>query len=359
MTKRILFLITIILSFTGIIILVRQPCKTSSARQANAVAPDSPSSSTQQSNTTPPSQASTPSPASSQNSQQTLSNHLDKIHSLTISPTVRTIIGLDGNAGSRDQRMNALRRLNRTITPEDVKALVWFLDVHSSGQTNLPPAQMNALKNDVLDVLLRQDTHVEGLATELVRMFNDEQHDIMWRDYCIQYLATCYVQTQSAADTQTNAPINSATATGTDPQAIESAYWQAIKQKDTTIAGTALLGLIQLTGYTNRAAFDTNKIGTAAVSLATDPMTSEPSRITAMRICAMMNRTDVLPTARTVAQTGETIPLRMSAIATLGDLGKSDDRELLESLARDSEKRIQTIAKSAIQKLQKRLENAK
>jgi hypothetical protein len=72
----------------------------------------------------------------------------------------------------------------------------------------------------------------------------------------------------------------------------------------------------------------------------------------------MMNRTEVLPTARTLAQTGSTTPLRMAATATIGDLGDKSDIELLESLGAGSEKQIKPIAESALKRLKQRLDVA-
>ncbi len=55
--------------------------------------------------------------------------------------------------------------------------------------------------------------------------------------------------------------------------------------------------------------------------------------------------------ARSLAQTGETVLLRAAAIVTLGEVGTSDDRELLESYAVDDNRQIAAAAKMALEKM--------
>ena len=69
-----------------------------------------------------------------------------------------------------------------------------------------------------------------------------------------------------------------------------------------------------------------------------------------------MGKVEALPAARIVSQTGETTMLRMAAIATLGDLGEEQDIDLVETMAASDEKRIATVAESALLRLKKRLE---
>jgi len=68
----------------------------------------------------------------------------------------------------------------------------------------------------------------------------------------------------------------------------------------------------------------------------------------------MMGSKEILPAARMLAQAGETVPLRMAAIATIADLGDATDLELLQSFAASPEKRIATIAQSALKRLDTR-----
>ena len=93
-------------------------------------------------------------------------------------------------------------------------------------------------------------------------------------------------------------------------------------------AGTALLGIERLSR--TRPELDRTNLANTAVSLAVDETATEGNRITGFRLAAGMGMTNVLPWARITAQTGSTGPLRMAAVATIGDLGDTSDRELLK-----------------------------
>ncbi len=56
-------------------------------------------------------------------------------------------------------------------------------------------------------------------------------------------------------------------------------------------------------------------------------------------------------TARSLAQTGETVLLRSSAIVTLGEIGTEADRELLVSYTTDDNQQIADAAKLAMQRM--------
>jgi len=83
--------------------------------------------------------------------------------------------------------------------------------------------------------------------------------------------------------------------------------------------------------------------------LLSNPEVGEPTRITAFSIAASLGNHKALPEARVIAQTGETVTLRMAAITAIGRLGSVSDIELLTSLVLDDEERIRRIAKSALE----------
>jgi hypothetical protein len=134
---------------------------------------------------------------------------------------------------------------------------------------------------------------------------------------------------------------------------LRKAYQEALKEKDKTMAGTALIAVERLSR--DHAEFDRKKVEETALALATDERCGEASRITAMRICGMTGATNVLPSARITAQTGESVTLRMAAIATVGDLGGREDMELLKAMTRSSEKRLKTVAETSLGRLEKRM----
>jgi hypothetical protein len=264
------------------------------------------------------------------------------------SPHVLVLLGLDGDKSDYKTRAKALKELTRNLSEDDAVALTAFLEFRASENTELQPLYFNSLKNDALDTLLRQTEIQEGIGAHLARMFADEKHDEIWRDYCIQYMSPYYKERWSADDAE-----KADAEPDAEQKAIHAAYAEALTHTENTFAGTALLGMEDLSRTFS--AFDKEMIGTKAEELATNDDACEAVRITSLSMAAMMGRTNALPSARMLAQTGETVTLRMAAVAALGSLGSIHDRELLASLQQDSEERIRKIAEAAVTKLDARM----
>jgi hypothetical protein len=89
--------------------------------------------------------------------------------------------------------------------------------------------------------------------------------------------------------------------------------------------------------------------------IASDDAASEASRITALRVAALMGNGDVLPAARMLAQVGGTDTLRLAAVATLGDVGVAADLELLQALSATADGRARPVVDGALKRLKDRL----
>jgi hypothetical protein len=272
-----------------------------------------------------------------------------KIREFDVSPAVGVIIGQDDDKNDYNARVKAIRTLTRRISGNDLQALRMFLNADSDVRKVLKPLEFNGVKNDILGVLLRQDEVPEGLGRQVVEMYRDAQNDDVWRDYCVQYMAACYDGAKPTG-VETNEP-------DVTRREIQKAYWDALAETGKAIAGTALIAVEQLSR--DHTEFDRKKVEETALALAMDERCVEASRITALRICGMMGKKDVMPVARVLAQTGETVPLRLAAVATIGDLGEEQDVELLRSMAAGSEKRIIGVASSAVSRLVLRIAGKK
>lgn len=265
-----------------------------------------------------------------------------KLATLNMSPVVRTLLGLNGDKGDREARRGALKKLTRTLSADDTQAISVFLDFRHEDNPELPSATLDALKNDALVVLFNQQQVPDGLGSQLATMFQDEAHGTRWRDYSLQYLSRYYEEVTVPGDAARSE--------------ITNAYAVALESHTEKFAGTALLALERLSR--EHAEFDRQAIGDQAVGIALAGDSCQDSRITALRVCAMMDRTEILPEARILAQTGATVPLRLAAIATVGDLGDESDLEFIEALSASEDRRLQRISKTASAKLRKRLEKA-
>jgi len=265
-----------------------------------------------------------------------------RLADLELSPAARTVIGMTPGRADAKSRSKAMNELTTRLSEADVEGLSLFLRLRYDDTIGIPLKTWNVLRNDVLDILLRQEELRDGLGLQMAAMYHDRGQDDVWRDYCVQYLAGYYDRRYPAGTEE--------------PQTVEReemlrTYWSAASEKDKTIAGTALIGLEDLSRRHQEV--DRRRVSDRAYELAVDEDCSEASRITSIRLCGMMGRKDVLPTARVLAQTAETTTLRMAAIATLGDLGGEGDVPLLESLAGSVEERIARIAEQALEKVRR------
>ncbi|MEI8354329.1 MAG: HEAT repeat domain-containing protein, partial [Lentisphaerota bacterium] len=211
-------------------------------------------------------------------------------------------------------------------------------------KSQLQPLEFESIRNDTLDALLRQNQLPADLGRQIRKMFNDPGQNAIWRDYCLQH-----VQPFCEARWKTSQPVTD------DPEwaAITNAYWWATRETDGTIAGTALIGMRMVAG--KYPALSKEQVAQRALALAMDDACGEPSRITALRICGQMGQQAVVPQARVLAQTGQSLLLRCAAMATLGDLGEQADMELLQSFSATPDQRVRGIAASALKRLRGRL----
>jgi hypothetical protein len=258
----------------------------------------------------------------------------------TQSPLVSKLLSPDSAV-----RIATLRAFTRHLSTNDVATLVAFLENHPGDYAGLRPIEYNAIRNDVLNVLQKQDKPVAGLGARVAAMSLDRAHDDIWRDYCIQFLADFYEAAPAV------------TSPDSERDRITTAYWDAAAQAGKSFAGTALIGLEALSQKCPE--LDREKVGLVAVALAGDENTCEASRITALRLCGKMKRAEALEPARIVAQTGITISLRMAAIATIGDLGELQDLEYLQGTSAHESPRLKPVLEAAVKAIRTRLGTTK
>ncbi len=262
---------------------------------------------------------------------------------LEISPAVRTIIGMDADREDVKARRSAINRLTVNLPVDDVAALADFLRKPHGDESGVSLNIYNTLRNDVLEVLVRQEQVPDGLGGLMVAMLRNPDEDEVWRDYSLQYMAEYYQRrwspgSESVADRERDLMLD--------------AYREALGRKDApTLAGTALIGFETLSRQYAEA--PRAEVAVRALDLAVDEESSVAARITALRVCSALGERQVLPAARMLAQTGAIVPLRMAAIATLGDLGAAEeDIGLLKALRGDSDPGVARIAGVALARLQ-------
>jgi len=226
--------------------------------------------------------------------------------------------------------------------------------------SKLRPRSFNSIRNDALELLLRQKNMPEGMGDLLTSVYSNPDHDDMWRNYCIQFMEPFYerfaaesvgqgVESDRGGMSSSASMGNGDVAPPKELQSIQNTLWDALGERDNSNAGTALLALDKLSR--NHAEFDQEQINAAMIDLATDDSASLANRVTALRLCGEQGNVQALDTARNLARNSATTMIRCAAIATLGDLGAEEDRIQLETYATSDNKRIQSIAQHSLEKL--------
>ena len=111
-----------------------------------------------------------------------------------LSAPVLALLGLDGKLHDYNSMLSAIVLLPKgNIAAADVAALrdmlTWPNDQFPEGMREI---EINAVKNDVLDRLLRQKVLPEAMGYQLVDMFADTESDPVWKNYCVQFMSGFY-----------------------------------------------------------------------------------------------------------------------------------------------------------------------
>lgn len=229
-----------------------------------------------------------------------------------------------------------LERITPDASPAVIDGLLASLS-KSDGEAfpGLPPSETHALRNDMLNALLRQKALPPGLPPFLVAQSGDATSDPVWRDYCIQHLADCFHRL--AAESVMRADI-------------VAALMRVASDPASPLAGTALLGLDSVAPQD---AFE--PLLTAAIQ---DESACEPTLVTAIRLAGQLGMSASLPEIRRAAEDARaSTPVRLAAIASIGDLGESSDVFFLERLPALDSSRIRLAAEKSRGRLLKRLES--
>jgi len=197
----------------------------------------------------------------------------------------------------------------------------------------------HVFKNEVMDDLCEMKPLPDGLGDLLAEVYRDPAQNVVIRDYAVQHLAEFY--TQRARELE-GIPAG----LQGDLQRARDVLWEAVGETDSSIAGTALLGLRRLSE--SHQEFDRAQIGATALQLARNGRTGELTRITALQVAASLEGDQILPTAMELARNGESIALRISAVAALGMASNAEAVPLLTELAERGEPRLRPAARHAL-----------
>lgn len=266
-----------------------------------------------------------------------------------LSQPVKTILGLGTEKQpSYREKLEAVTTLSDGIDHEDVSALYWFLsqiDPETFGDL-----AHNAIKNDVLEKLIKQRRLPENLGALMLNIYYNTEQDPTWRDYLVQYFGDYLQRIRPTEQSDYNT---------VEWEQFRAAYNHALTEIDAGIAGTALIGLeIMAENYADYTKEDS--INAAAVILE-NPATSNLTKTTALQIAAESHNPDpILEKARTIAADPRAdTTLRMSAIYTISRSQQPDDKDFLKKLLNSediktasgrNDKRLETAALAALKR---------
>jgi hypothetical protein len=232
-----------------------------------------------------------------------------------------------------DERMEILHSQRGDLTATQLARLAAFVRDNRLPE-DMSPEELRALKNDILNLLARQDGYRDQLAALLRAVHEDATQDAVMRDYALQFLAVLMQNDRLPSD--------------------YALHWRAVEGSDPSLAATALVHLLLASEEKSFPAAEHRKLADAAFQMAADPKMPAPSRATALRVCAQLGESRALPVAYGIARSEkETFPLRIAAIAALGDLsaGNAQIKNYLQQLTTGREQRLRIPAASALQRL--------
>lgn len=257
----------------------------------------------------------------------------------TVPPaSIRTIVEAAGSANFW-QRLRAVHALGDDLDQESIRKLGALL--RSKMEKNA------VLKNDILNVLQKQANLPPDLTAVLIDLYHDHEQNILMRDYALQHLVGWF---QQLGDLRDATPASVAETKG----AIKKTLWEGVAESNTSIAGTALIGLSSLA---QQSEVEADKVREAAFQLAADRTASELTRIAALQVCAQMGVEKALPVAVDLVGSAPSLPLKLSAVGAIGLLGGGDQQPLVDNLLAVGSGPLQTAAQVAKYRLQTRAPN--
>ena len=231
-----------------------------------------------------------------------------------VDPMVQLIAGLTHDQNFFD-RQKAIADLPNNLPEAAVATLINYLsDLRNARKGNLWDLSN---KNDVLQVLIDQETLHPALGQTILAISNDKTQDPIWRDYNIQFIPAYarrkYKELKAPLDFECNEIVNS--------------LLSAIETDSGEITGTALLGLSRIVqNKVMDALVDKTMVIEQAKSLLNKANATEMERITAIQTMGQMGNKEYLESSLAIVQNPEyTVMERMAAIATVGQIGNEED----------------------------------
>lgn len=248
---------------------------------------------------------------------------------------------LEGLHGSSAAEL--LRQLadNPALVHAGGEALCRFLR-EQTGDADLKRAAW--IKNQVMNLLAQQRDLSVPWDDVLCGIYDDQAQHWVIRDYALQHLFEFWDEAVRTGQLRSWSQYQR--------ERNEDIFWEALAQTDQSVAGTALLALWRLSDL--GVVIDREKLAEKSAELVKGSDTGELARISALQVSAGLGDRSVLQAAVALAQAGQSIALRASAIAAVGTLGGSEALPCLERCSNDANPSVRVAVKAAMRQLRSR-----
>lgn len=234
-----------------------------------------------------------------------------------------------GESSSYHDKLIAVRKLGKKLSKDDKASLYEFLKYGPAGRSNLHVKDRILM---VLDKQSNQDEHIDNL----IEISNDRTVDGALRGYVVQHLRSAYLRTNIK-----------------NRNKLTEAFYKNLEDVDSDVSGTALLALTKLDKRFS--GFNDSIIDEGSLNLASNENTYITSRVTAIQISGERKIYEVLPIARKELNRPNETVMKLASINAIGNVGNSDDLEVLEKILENKKAKVLHIAvKKAIKRIHKR-----
>lgn len=232
-------------------------------------------------------------------------------------------------------RLAALQSLTDNLDARDVDGLITYLRTRGARE-GLAGMQERLLKSAAMNLLLRQTGRADEVVRGLISVCRDRKQDVVVRTYALHYLRFMY---EGAAEDLRGF--------------IRLALWDAASEIDSNLGGSALLALQRLSE--THGEIDKADLGQVALSRAEDDRCGEMARRAGLEVCMRMGLTAAAPVSARLAQTADSLGIRLAAIDALGSVGDANAIPVLQSLSlAPPDPRLESAARTALLHLTQR-----
>lgn len=229
------------------------------------------------------------------------------------------------------KRAKQLATITSALQQNDLDAIHSFLDQKDTG--GLKTLEFNSLKNDLVLCLMRQSRKDDKLVPHLIAMYKDTTHDLVWRNYCVQFIGRIYQDSTMQEKSQ-----------------LEKILQSVLKDPIPMLAVTGMIA-IELNKDTIK--FDKDLLYSRALELLQKDIPTYV-KVTLIQICGMnrIKPDQVRPILRNILKNSKEVQLKVSAIAALGEYGNREDLDIISPFYKSSDVRLRTAVMTAKKKLQ-------